>query len=105
MRPAQKRITIALWGLVVLAMVGMVVGKILRPHPPSPPTPPAVRDMEDRETGEHRNAGTVRCSGYRADRSDGRRVQYPAAPRASVDRGFHFYELRKRMPDHDGKNG
>jgi protein SCO1/2 len=43
MRPAQKRITIALWGLVVLAMVGIVVGKILRPHPPT------VQDMEDRE--------------------------------------------------------
>jgi protein SCO1/2 len=32
MRPVQKRITIALWVLVLLAMVGIVVGKILLPR-------------------------------------------------------------------------
>lgn len=39
----QKRITIALWGMVVLAMVGIVVGKILLPHAPS------VAEMRQRE--------------------------------------------------------
>jgi len=40
---AQKRITIALWGMVVLAMVGIVVGKILLPHPPT------VSEMQQRD--------------------------------------------------------
>jgi protein SCO1/2 len=32
MGPVQKRITIALWGLILVAMVGIVVGKILLPR-------------------------------------------------------------------------
>src|SRR5579863_8795300 len=38
--PAQKRITLALWGLVILAMVGMVVGKILLPRRSGPADAP-----------------------------------------------------------------
>src|SRR5882672_4901892 len=33
----QKRITIALWGLIVLAMVGLGIGKILLPRPAAHP--------------------------------------------------------------------
>ena len=32
MRPVQKRMTMALWGMILLAMVGIVVGKILLPR-------------------------------------------------------------------------
>src|SRR3954465_13156657 len=46
MGPTQKRITIALWGMVVLALVGIGVGKILLPHPPSQPT---VAELQQRE--------------------------------------------------------
>ena len=46
MGPTQKRITIALWGMVVLALVGIVVGKILLPRPPAGPT---VAEMQQRE--------------------------------------------------------
>jgi protein SCO1/2 len=34
--PTQKRITLALWGMVILAMVGIVVGKILLPRHSGP---------------------------------------------------------------------
>jgi len=46
----QKRITIALWGLIVVAMVGLGVGKILLPHPSAHPghdsDPPGTPDPQ-----------------------------------------------------------
>ena len=46
MGPTQKRITIALWGMVVLALVGIVVGKILLPRPAAGPT---IAELQQRE--------------------------------------------------------
>jgi len=45
MGPTQKRITIVLWAMVVLALVGIVVGKILLPRGGAP----SAQEMQQRE--------------------------------------------------------
>ena len=77
MGPTQKRITIALWGLVVLALVGIVVGKIMLPHPSAMPS---VVELDQREAA-------VR----------GTQPLYPAPPLALTDetgKPFNTSELR-----------
>ena len=46
MGPTQKRITLALWGMVILALVGIVVGKVLLPHRQPGPS---VAELQERE--------------------------------------------------------
>jgi protein SCO1 len=77
MGPTQKRITIALWGMVVLALVGIVVGKIMLPHPPAGP---GVAELEQRE-----------------EAARGTQPLYPAPPLALTDqtgKPFNTSQLR-----------
>jgi protein SCO1/2 len=76
MGPTQKRITIALWGLVVLALVGIVVGKIMLPHPAAP----SAAELEQRDEPPR-----------------GTGVLYPAPPLALTDQTgqpFNTAQLR-----------
>lgn len=78
MGPTQKKITIALWGLVLLALVGIVVGKILLPNPAAAPS----QEMQHRE-----------------EQGRGTQPLFPAPPLALKDqsgKAFNTSELRGR---------